>query len=142
MCHFRFSISDKLSQKQSPSDCNHSPSQKNILRASRGPSLNGVGEKAEDGPEPQKHREAAKEVLRELDPLGRGGRRREGIGPVALAVGLGLRLGEARLEVGAESLAQLRERNAVGVQVELLLQLVQLLGRRFRACNKQQKPRV
>ena len=40
-----------------------------------------------------------------------------------------LRLGEARLEVGAEPLAELRERDAVRVQVELLLQLVQLLGR-------------
>ena len=40
-----------------------------------------------------------------------------------------LRLGESRLEVGAESLAELRERDAVRVQVELLLELIELLGR-------------
>ena len=99
-------------------------------------SLDGVGEEAEDGAEPEEHGEPAEEVLRELDPLWRGWGRREGVGPVALAVGLGLRLGQARLQVGAQALAQLRERDAVRVQVELLLQLVQLLGRRLGGCNE------
>ena len=55
-----------------------------------GPRLDGVGEEAEDGAEPEEHCEAAEEVLRELDPLRRGGRRRQGVGPVPLPVGLGL----------------------------------------------------
>ena len=99
-------------------------------------SLDGVGEEAEDSAEPEEHGEPAEEVLCELDPLWRGWGRREGVGPVALAVGLGLRLGQARLQVGAQALAQLRERDAVRVQVQLLLQLVQLLGRRLGGCNE------
>ena len=49
--------------------------------------LDGIGDEAEDGPDPEQHGEAAEEVLAELDPLGRHLGRRQRVGTVALQVG-------------------------------------------------------
>jgi len=46
--------------------------------------LDGIGDEAEDGPDPEQHGEAAEEVLAELDPLGRHLGRRQRVGTVAL----------------------------------------------------------
>jgi len=68
---------------------NHDSSQDNtkvqviIWRLFKGRCLNGVGHKAEDGSTPKEHGEASKQVLAELDPLGRRLGRREGVGAVS-----------------------------------------------------------
>lgn len=50
-----------------------------------------VGDKAEDGADPQQHGKAAKEVLAEFHPFGRRLWWRQGVGTVAFKDGLGLR---------------------------------------------------
>ena len=49
--------------------------------------LDGVGHEAEDRPDPQEEGESAKQVLAELDPLGRLGRRRQSVGAISLLPG-------------------------------------------------------
>ena len=49
-----------------------------------GAGLDAVGEEAEDGPEPEKQREASEQILTELDPLWGLGRRGEPVGAIPL----------------------------------------------------------
>lgn len=44
--------------------------------------LDAVGQEAEDDADPQQDGEAAEQLAAELDPLGRGWRRRQGVSPV------------------------------------------------------------
>ena len=65
-----------------------------IWRLLEGSRLNGVGDEAEDGTDPEQHREAVEEVLAELDPLGDLLGRRERVRAVPVQVLLGTRLGQ------------------------------------------------
>ena len=58
-----------------------------IWRLLEGAGLDSVGEEAEDGAEPEQQREAAEQVLAELHPLGRLGRRRQSVGAISLLAG-------------------------------------------------------
>lgn len=54
-----------------------------IGRLVLGGHLDAVGEETEDGADPEQDGEAPKQLLAELDPLGRGGGRGQGVGAVA-----------------------------------------------------------
>ena len=64
--------------------------------------LDGVGDEAEDGADPEQQREAAEQLLTELHPLGRRLGRRQLIGAVALEHLLGLRRRQALCERASE----------------------------------------
>ena len=55
-----------------------------VRRLLEGAGLDAVREEAEDGAEPEQQREPAEQVLAELDPLGRLGRRRQSVGAISL----------------------------------------------------------
>jgi len=57
-----------------------------------------------------------------------GGRRRQGVRPVELAILRGTLVGQTAIKVGVEPFAQFLNVDAVNVQLELLLQLVQVLS--------------
>lgn len=61
--------------------------------------LDGVGQETEDGASPQQDGEATEQLATELDPLGGGGGRREGVGAVTSQVLSGLSIGQT-LEEG------------------------------------------
>ena len=99
--------------------------------------LDGVGEEAEEGAQPEQHGNAAKQRLEELDPLRGGGGRGEAVEPIPLLVGLGLGLGEPRLRVAVVAAVQLLHRDLVVVLLQLLLQVLKipLLGCKKRRTN-------
>ena len=98
-----------------------------IWRLLKGRSLNAVGEEAKDGSEPEEESEATKEILAELDPLRGLGRGSQSVGSISLLVGFHLSVGQSRVGVRSQPLAELADGNFVEVDVELLLQLVQIL---------------
>ena len=57
--------------------------------------FDGVGDVAEDGSDPEEHREAAKKLFAEFDPFRRRFGRRQGVGSIPLQVGLGLSCGQS-----------------------------------------------
>ena len=83
-----------------------------------------VGEKAQEGADPEEHSEAAKQVLAELDPLGRGLGWREGVEAIAGQHLTGALLGQALVQVGAETRDQLFQADLVLVKLHLLLQVL------------------
>ena len=88
--------------------------------------LDGVGQEAEDGAEPQQHGKATEESLQELDPFRCRRRRGQGVGTVPLKVGLGLGGGEAGVGVDAVPLEEVLDGQLVVVHLELLLEVVKL----------------
>ena len=65
---------------------------------------------------------------------GGGGWGREGVGSVLLNVAAGLVGGEPGGHIGAEPLAEIGERDTVGVHLQLLLQILHILL--LPPCNK------
>lgn len=57
-------------------------------------SLDGVGQEAEDGTDPQQNGEAAKQLTTELDPLGGGGGWSQGVGSISGQILCCLRIGQ------------------------------------------------
>lgn len=57
-------------------------------------SLDGVGQEAEDGTDPQQNGEATKQLTAELDPLGGGGGWSQGVGSISGQILCCLRIGQ------------------------------------------------
>ena len=83
-----------------------------------------VGHEAEDSTNPQQHGEPGEHVLAELDPLGGGGRRGEGVSPMLGQPILGRLYRQTILDVGVEALGELVEGDLVHIDLQLLLQLI------------------
>ena len=84
--------------------------------------LNTVSDEAEDSSKPKEKSESSKEVLTELDPFRGRGWRGQCIEAVLL-VALGSPIfGEAAIEVGVETFAELVEADTVDVKLEFLLE--------------------
>lgn len=90
--------------------------------------MDSVGEEAKESTDPEQHREATKQLLAELDPLGRLPRRRERIRSIALEHLLGLRRGQAGLGARLQAGEQFGERDLVLVHRHLLLEVLEIIS--------------
>ena len=89
--------------------------------------MDAVGEEAKDCTNPEQTGEPREQILTELDPLRCLGRGSQSVGSISLLVGFHLSVGQSRVGVRSQPLAELADGNFVEVDVELLLQLVQIL---------------
>ena len=90
--------------------------------------LDAVGNKAEDGTEPEEHGKAGEEAFAEFDPLRHRRRRRQRIRTVLLDPRLHQLVRQPILNGGLEPLAEHVHVHLVHVDLELLLQLIQVLA--------------